>query len=170
MEVLTRLAAQYENHIGALAGPLIMARELALMDEMIASGQTSMAGRGTLSACNGVFNELAVLHDGTIVPCNILSSLYLGKIGIDNLQEIWLNHPILVDMRQRQEIPLSSLETCQDCTYQGFCTGGCPAGALYACGSLNARNPMSCYRVIRDEDPFFKMDDILNISKGEKNG
>jgi len=158
MEVLLHLAKQYNNRIDAQAGPLIMARELASIDEMLANGQISMAGRGTLCGCGGVLNTIAVMHDGTIVPCNILSSLPLGKIGINSILEIWRNHPTLVGMRQRRNTPLSSLETCRGCVYQGFCTGGCPAGALYAYGSLNTRNPATCYRVIKDEDPFFSMD------------
>jgi SynChlorMet cassette radical SAM/SPASM protein ScmE len=154
MQVLTRLSEQYDYHIQAQAGPLVFAKELKTMDEMLANGQTSQPGRGTLSACGGVFSKLGVMHDGTIVPCNILSTLPLGTIGVESLQDVWLNHPTMIAMRQRYEIPLGSLETCRDCAYQGFCTGGCPAGSLYANGDLNTRNPMSCYRVIRGEDPF----------------
>jgi SynChlorMet cassette radical SAM/SPASM protein ScmE len=157
METLTRLSEQYDQRIGAAAGPLILARELKTMDDMLASGQTSRPGCGTLSACGGVFSQLAVLHDGTIVPCHILSTLHLGMIGIDNLQEVWLNHPIMIALRRRREIPLSSLETCRDCTYQGFCTGGCPGGAVYASEDFNIRNPMDCYRVLKGEDPFLTL-------------
>jgi radical SAM protein with 4Fe4S-binding SPASM domain len=57
-------------------------------------------------------------------------------------------------LRQRQGIPLSSLETCRDCAYKDFCTGGCPGGAVYANGDFNTRNPMDCYRIIKGEDPF----------------
>ena len=87
---------------------------------MLAAGQTTRSGRGTLSACGGVFSKLAVLHDGTIVPCHLLSTLHLGTIGVDSLQEIWLNHPTMTALRQRMEIPLSSLETCQDCVIRAF--------------------------------------------------
>jgi SynChlorMet cassette radical SAM/SPASM protein ScmE len=157
MEILTRLADQYNNRISALAGPLILGREMVAITESIAQGQTSWHGRGTLSACGGVFETMAILHDGTIVPCNILSTLSMGNVGVDSLQDIWLHHPTMTALRQRREIPLSSLKTCQGCSYQGFCTGGCPAGALYANGDINTRNPMSCYRVLRVEDPFFSL-------------
>lgn len=170
MKILTRLAEQYDNRISASAGPLILAKELKTMDEMLANGQTSRPGRGTLSACGGVFSQLAVLHDGTVVPCHALSTLKLGTIGIDRLQDLWTNHATMTALRQRREIPLSSLETCQNCIYQGFCTGGCPGGAVYANGDFNSRDPMSCYRVLRDQDPYLKLSsgiDTLNI--GEKN-
>jgi SynChlorMet cassette radical SAM/SPASM protein ScmE len=171
MQVLVRLSEQYDHRIQAQAGPLILARELKTMDEMLANGQTLIPGRGTLSACGGVFSQMGILHDGTIVPCNILSDLPLGSIGDDRLQDIWLNHPIMVSLRERQTIHLSSLETCQNCTYQGFCTGGCPAGALYANGDFNTRNPMSCYRVLRNEDMFVTLSiEEKNMNIGEHNG
>jgi SynChlorMet cassette radical SAM/SPASM protein ScmE len=171
MQVLTRLSEQYNHRIGATAGPLILAQELKTMDEMLANGQTSRPGRGTLSACGGVFSQLGVMHDGTIVPCNILSTLPLGSIRVDNLRDVWLNHPTMISLRQRREIPLNSLETCRDCAYQGFCTGGCPAGALYANGDFNTRSPMECYRVLRDEDPFVTLSvDVNNLNIGEQNG
>lgn len=157
MQVLTRLSEQYDQRIRASAGPLILAQELKTMDDMLAAGQTARSGRSTLSACGGVFSEIAVLHDGMIVPCHIMSSLHLGMAGVESLQEIWLNHPTMVALRQRRQIPISSLETCRDCSYQGFCTGGCPGGALYANGDFNTRNPMSCYRVLKDEDPFITL-------------
>jgi SynChlorMet cassette radical SAM/SPASM protein ScmE len=162
MQVLMRLSEQYDQRIQATAGPLILAQELKTMDEMLASGLTSRPGRGTLSACGGVFSKLAVHHDGTIVPCHVLSTLNLGTIGIDNLQDVWLNHPTMKALRQRRTIPLSSLETCQDCAYQGFCTGGCPGGAVYFNGDFNTRSPMECYRILRGEDPFLNLSENVN--------
>jgi SynChlorMet cassette radical SAM/SPASM protein ScmE len=171
MQVLTRLSDQYDNRIGAQAGPLVLARELKTMDEMLANGQISMPGRGNLSACGGVFSQFSILHDGTIVPCHILSTLRLGTIGVDTLQNVWANHPTMTALRQRQNIPLSSLETCQDCVYQGFCTGGCPGGAVYANGDFNTRNPMNCYRVLKGEDPFMALSaEENNKIIGEHNG
>ncbi len=171
MEVLTRLAEQYNHRISAQAGPLVMAREMKMIDEALAKGETSMPGRGVLSGCNGMFSNLSILHDGTIVPCHMLSDLHLGTIGVDNLQEVWLHHPTMLALRRRHEIPLSSLETCQGCVYQGFCTGGCPGGALYAYDDYNTRNPMNCYRVLRGEDPFFTLsDEVSDLTIGETNG
>jgi radical SAM protein with 4Fe4S-binding SPASM domain len=140
------------------------------MEEMLAKGETSRPGRGNLTSCGGVINKLAVHHDGTIVPCHNLSALWLGKIGVDSLKEVWLHHPTMIALRQRREIPLNSLETCQGCAYQGFCAGGCPAGALYANKDFNTRNPMDCYRVLKGEDPFFILPaEIDNLVTGEQN-
>jgi SynChlorMet cassette radical SAM/SPASM protein ScmE len=157
MDVLSRLADQYDRRIGAQAGPLVLAREIKTMDERLAAGRTSMPGRGTLSSCGGVFSQLGVMHDGTIVPCTILSVYPIGKIGEDRLQDVWLHHPTMVGLRRRRDIPLRSLETCRDCHYQGLCAGGCPAGAVYAYGNFNMRNPMDCFRVLKGTDPYFKL-------------
>lgn len=162
MDTLTRLSEQYSRRIQAQAGPLIMAREIKTMDDMMAAGETSKPGRGNLSSCGGVFSKIAVMHDGTIVPCHILSTLHLGTIGVDSLQDVWLNHPTMIALRERRKIPLSSLETCRDCVYQGFCTGGCPGGAVYANGDFNTRSPMDCYRVLKGEDPFVTLSENAN--------
>ena len=103
---------------------------------------------------------MAVLHDGTIVPCHNLSTLHIGVIGVDDFQQVWLEHPVMQALRQRVSIPLSSLDTCRGCTYIGFCAGGCPAGALFLKGELNARNPMNCFRIIKGEESYHIPDTI----------
>lgn len=158
MKALMRLSEQYDQRISATAGPLIFARELKTVDELIEKGETLLPGRGKLSACSGVFSQLGVMHDGTIVPCGILSTLHLGSIGVDKLHDVWLHHPTMIALRNRREIPLNSLATCRDCSYQGFCTGGCPGGSVYLNGDFNTRSPMECFRVLRGEDPFITLE------------
>lgn len=155
--ILLDLTKRYNGRISANAGPLAFGRELEKIKAAQAKGITNMPGRGKLASCGGAFSQIAILHDGTIVPCHNLSTLRLGTIGEDNLQDIWLRHPTMQALRRRQEIPLSSLETCRDCPYQGFCAGGCPGGAVFHYGELNARNPMDCLRVYLGEDPFFEL-------------
>lgn len=157
METLVRLAELNEGRVTAAAGPLALAREFRRIEEGLAAGRSGIPGRGTLCACNAVFSKLSVHPDGTIVPCQILGTLRLGSIGVDDLERIWLEHPTMKELRLRHNIPLQTLETCRDCAYQGFCTGGCPAGAVSLTGELNARNPMECYRVHKGEDPYFRL-------------
>jgi SynChlorMet cassette radical SAM/SPASM protein ScmE len=159
MQTLTELNNRYTNRISAAAGPLAFARELEKIEDAMNKGQTSFPNRGTLSSCGGVFSQLAVLHDGTFVPCHSLSTLRIGTIGIDKLQDVWLNCSIMTALRQRQEIQLSSLDTCSGCDFRLFCAGGCPGGAVYDCGDFNARNPMNCYRVLLGKDPFIKLEE-----------
>ena len=152
MQTLAMLEQRYPGRISASAGPQVLASEIKRMDELLDGGQTTLPGRGRLTACGGVFNTLGVLHDGTIVPCHNLSTLRLGQIGLDDLEQVWLSHPTMTALRQRREIPLNTLESCQDCPYQGFCTGGCPGGALQANADFNSRDPMSCYRILKGEE------------------
>ncbi len=173
MRTLSELAQKYNGRIDAQAGPLVLERQFRMIDEQLATGTTRLPARGMLVGCGGVFSKMAVLHDGTIVPCNILSTLRLGTIGVDDFQKVWLSSQLMNAVRQRRTIPLESLETCKGCRYQGFCTGGCPGGAIFLTGQLNARNPMDCYRVHKGEDPYYKLDsdgvgtELTHVEEGQ---
>ena len=158
MRTLLGLTRRYNGRIDAQAGPLALARELDRIEAELKAGRTGQPGRGRLCGCGGVFSKIAVLHDGTIVPCHNLSTLRLGMVGVDDLQEIWLNHPLMNALRQRGVIPLQSLATCRDCPYQGFCTGGCPGGAVFLTGEMNARNPADCYRIYKGEELYYPLE------------
>ena len=157
MDTLMALNERYEGRISAQAGPLALAKQFADIEARMARGETEMPGRGTLSACGGVFQKVDIQHDGTIVPCHMLPTLTMGMIGVDDLQEAWLHHPAINAVRQRRSIPTSSLETCRDCPYAGFCTAGCPGMAMNVTGKLNARDPLICYRIHRGEDPYYAL-------------
>lgn len=146
---LTALCSRYENRISASAGPLALANHFADIENRLARGETEMAGRGTLSSCGGVFSKMAVLHDGTLVPCNLLPSMVMGNIGIDPLQKAWLHHSAINAVRNLTRIPLSSLASCGECDYSGFCAGGCPAAVMAKFGKLDAVDPGVCYRLYR---------------------
>jgi SynChlorMet cassette radical SAM/SPASM protein ScmE len=147
MRTLTELNAHYGGRISAAAGPLALARHFGEIAEAVARGETSQPGRGTLCSCGGVFTKMAVLHDGTMVPCTLLPSLTMGTIGVQRLQDVWLHHPSINAVRRRRAIPLADLPECADCVYTGFCAGGCPAGAMARSGRLNTRDELSCYRL-----------------------
>jgi radical SAM protein with 4Fe4S-binding SPASM domain len=152
MSSLTRLNEKYGNRISAQAGPLAMARHFAGIDERRARGETGQPGRGTLGSCGGVFQKMAILHDGTIVPCNMLPKLAMGVFGYQSLTEVWQCSPAINVVRYRRQIPLTALPSCKDCNYAGFCTGGCPATVMAKFGTLNARDPLVCYRIFKGEE------------------
>jgi len=154
METLVTLNDTYDGRIGAQAGPLSRARMFAEIDKRLERGQTGMAGRGTLCSCGGVFSKMAILHDGTMVPCNMLPALSMGVIGMNGLRDAWQRHPSINVVRQRRQISVSDLDTCRNCSYSGFCTGGCPATVMSKTGRLNARDPLTCYRIYKKEDPY----------------
>ncbi len=166
MEVLTRLSEQYPGRISAQAGPLAYANDLRRIKQLQEQGENGIPGRGYLTGCGGVFNKLAILHDGTIVPCHVLSDLHMGRINHDSLEDIWRNHPIMKRLRDRRQIPLSSIAHCKGCELINFCTGGCPGGALFALGDDNTYNPESCYHNLFGEDPFTSVAAVLERKEG----
>jgi SynChlorMet cassette radical SAM/SPASM protein ScmE len=153
MDTLAVLSERYDGRISASAGPLALAREFAEIEARLARGETSMPGRGTLASCGGAFEKLDVQHDGTIVPCHLLPAMAMGTIGEASLQHAWLHHPAINAVRQRRSIPTRSPSSCADCPYADFCNGGCPGTVMMQTGELNARDPMSCYRIHLGEDP-----------------
>jgi len=154
INILTALNKHYDGRISADAGPLAMARDLADIQARMTCGETGKPGRGTLSACGGVFSKMSINHEGILLPCTMLTSMPMGKIGTDDLKDIWQNHPSINAVRERRTIPTETLDTCRDCDYAGFCTAGCPAMVINEAGKLNARDSMSCYRIHLEEDPY----------------
>jgi radical SAM protein with 4Fe4S-binding SPASM domain len=152
MDNLLALNQKYAGRINAQAGPLSRAQFFAEIKDALARGETGKPGRGTLCSCGGVFQKMAVLHDGTMVPCNLLPTLTMGVIGINPLRDAWQKHPSINAVRQRRQIPLRDLPTCHDCSYSGFCAGGCPASVMSKYGCLNVRDPLFCYRVYCGEE------------------
>jgi SynChlorMet cassette radical SAM/SPASM protein ScmE len=151
MDALMALNERYGGRIGAQAGPLSRAQFFEEIEAGLARGETGTPGRGTLCSCGGVFSKMAVLHDGTMVPCNMLPTLTMGVIGRQSLRDAWQRHPAINVVRQRRQIPLGSLPECRDCRYTGFCAGGCPASAMTRFGRLNTRDPDICYRIYQGE-------------------
>jgi len=153
MTTLADLNKKYDGRINANAGPLALAKHFAEIEESLARGETSRPGRGKLCACGGVFGKMAILHDGTIVPCDMLPTLTMGVFGLHSLADAWRSSPAINAVRYRHDIPLESLPSCRGCAYLGFCTGGCPASVMARLGKLNARDPLVCYRIFKGEEP-----------------
>ena len=152
METLRALRERYGGRISATAGPLSLLDALADLQARLARGETGRPDRGTLASCGGVFAKLDMQHDGTIVPCHLLPTLTMGRIGEVGLQDVWLHHPAINALRQRRHLPTRSLTTCADCRYAGFCNGGCPGTVMVQTGELNARDPMGCFRLLLGEE------------------
>ena len=146
MNSLVAINKKYGRRIESQAGPLTRFKMMTDINERIARGEKNMIGRGTLCSCGGVFNKMAVLHDGTFVPCNMLPDLVMGRIGETSLEEAWQTNSNINLVRERRKIPLSELEECRDCIYSGFCTGGCPGTVMAKTGKLNSTDPVYCYR------------------------
>lgn len=152
LRTMAKLSRSYPGRISATAGPLAFAEDAARIKSVLASGGTGLPGRGTLSACGGVFSKMAVLHNGAIVPCNMLPTMIMGKIGFTPLDDVWLHGREINVLRRRYETPITSIAGCTDCRYASFCTGGCPAVVYARYGRLDAVDPGSCYKKYRAEN------------------
>jgi radical SAM protein with 4Fe4S-binding SPASM domain len=82
----------------------------------------------------------------------MLPTLVMGVIGMHSLKDAWLKSPAINAVRQRREVPITALSTCKDCSYAGFCAGGCPASVMAETGQLLGRDVRSCYRIHKGEE------------------
>jgi SynChlorMet cassette radical SAM/SPASM protein ScmE len=147
MRDLEALAVKYGGRITAMAGPLANRRMYRDMAHARATGEKPAGWEmGRLTACGCVFSSLAVRHDGTIVPCSMLSGMELGSINTDALEKIWKSHPALAALRERRTIPMNQVPGCENCPWAPYCSGGCPGLAFEMTGDVNRANPQDCYQ------------------------
>jgi len=147
IEIISRLLKRYPGRLNAQAGPQAKLKMFAEMEHARRTGEkTTRWKMGYLSSCGSVFLKIDVLHDGTIVPCCMLPGLKLGNVTADSLEEIWLSHPIMTDLRQRRKIPMEQVPGCEGCEWAPFCNGGCPGLAHQLTGDFNRANPQDCYK------------------------
>ena len=149
METLNYLAKEkYPGRIIANAGPLY---EYDLFQSMEKGKAFTHNHNGKLTACGCIFNKLAIHHDGTIVPCNMLGSQELGKINQDSISKIWKESEIIKKLQERRKILLKNLEFCKDCEYNTVCNGGCPGSEIERTANFFAPNPEHCYKLFKKE-------------------
>jgi SynChlorMet cassette radical SAM/SPASM protein ScmE len=144
IETLLELTEIYPGRINATAGPLADLYAWRLMEQARLGLHPPPQGGGFLTGCNGPFQAIAVRADGVFTPCQQLGHLALGRINRDPLISIWQDHPILQELRERSQIPLTSFPMCRDCPYVFFCTGNCPATAYTQSGQVNTPSPEGC--------------------------
>ncbi|HIH04296.1 MAG TPA: SynChlorMet cassette radical SAM/SPASM protein ScmE [Methanoregulaceae archaeon] len=147
MTTLESLNERYGGRIQAAAGPLAEVRMWREMVRKTAEGSAmgDCAG-GCLSSCGGVFSKLAVRADGVYIPCTLLPGTVLGRITVDDLADLWSNHPELERLRTRQTLPLAGFEECGGCDYIPYCRGGCPGLSYTLTGSPYRPSPDACLR------------------------
>jgi len=151
MKILANIEKLYDGRVQASAGPLARWHCFQEMEKARAQGKPK-SGMGFLSSCGCAFIKLAVHHDGTIAPCNMLTGLTLGKINKDSFSEVWKNHPILKDLRDRRKIPLAKTPGCKECEWSDFCKGGCPVTVFHETRDFNRANSGDCYKMFLKEN------------------
>jgi SynChlorMet cassette radical SAM/SPASM protein ScmE len=161
MEALLKLVKKYNGRIGAQAGPLAEAKHWLEIIRSKREGKPSPSGGGLLTSCGGPMSKIAIIADGTIVPCLQLPSIKLGKINKDDLGEIWKNHPELNRFRKRREIQITSCEYCKGCEYIPYCRGGCPALSYTTLGDVYGPSTDSCLRRFLSEGGKLPPEELL---------
>ncbi len=151
MTTLLRLAKKYPNRISASAGPLEEGLAWRRMEDARAQGKPAFPNRGRLTACGCPRSKISVRADGTVVPCNMLNHIRLGRINHDSLAEVWQNSPALNQLRNRHTIPLTQFEFCAGCPYIPYCTGNCPGLAYTTTGQVDHPSPNACLRLFLKE-------------------
>jgi SynChlorMet cassette radical SAM/SPASM protein ScmE len=146
MEELLRLNLKYNGRISATAGPLANGRKWARMEKARREGAPPFPGHGYLTGCGCPSNKIAVRADGTVVPCNMLTHMELGRINRDALIDLWQKNQELNTLRERRLIPLSDFEFCSGCPYINYCTGNCPALSYTLTGEVDHPSPDACLR------------------------
>ncbi|MFO8182579.1 MAG: radical SAM protein [Candidatus Aegiribacteria sp.] len=144
---MEELLERYPGRITASAGPLARLRAYRAMETARRTGKLADGWRmGCFSACGGVFENAAVLHDGSVVPCSMLHDLRMGSILTDDLLDLWRNSPVMNALRRRYRLPLSTVPECSDCPWVEYCNGSCPGIVQQMQGTFLRPDWRACYR------------------------
>jgi len=120
----------YPIHLGAMVPPA-----MSTVKELLRYG-----GEG--AGCH-VRHILGILGTGEMALCGIgrsVTELCFGRLGRDSLHEVWLTHPVLVQMRKDLRGPFPGV--CGDCLHAGRCMTHCLAQNFEASGKLVSPSPL----------------------------
>jgi len=97
-------------------------------------GLGKMFGAATRDGCHccGILRILGVLADGSYALCGIgvtVPEMIFGHASRDSLKEVWLNSPILNQIRTGLPAQLQGI--CADCVMKHVCMGSCVAQNYY---------------------------------------
>jgi len=103
-----------------------------------------LKSRSTCSLRSPCAAASMLLHfeaNGDIYPCDQFGGnpeFRLGNIWSDDLDEIWVDHPVVNLLRSRT---LYNIPECSACPWRLVCCGGCTAAAFLATGKVLAPAP-----------------------------
>ena len=93
MATLVRLQERYPGRLKPRLGPRHATRCMARWSSPADGSEDHAVEDGLPLGLWMHLSSLDVLHDGSIVPCNMLPELVLGHIARDRFQEIWRRIP-----------------------------------------------------------------------------
>lgn len=130
------LRERYPIHLNAMVPPA-----MSTVKELLRYG-----GEG--AGCH-VRHILGILGTGEMALCGIgrnVPELCFGQLGKDRVREVWMNHPVLVQMRKDLAGPFPGV--CGDCLHAGRCMTHCLAQNYEANGRLVSPSPL-CAEAVR---------------------
>lgn len=111
LDSISKLREEYQSKLKISTGdPLYI-----LVDER----RDEYIKKPLLGGCTAGITSLAIDATGNIKPCT-RSNEIIGNVKFDNLSEIWEKHPLLMQLRHRNELN----GKCAVCKYKMLC-GGC---------------------------------------------
>lgn len=141
METVFDLRVKYPDfHFGGT-----LAQKMDMLEDFYTKGPGN-GDRGNFSTCPAAQNTLSIRSDGKVVPCSVLWTLICGDIRENSLREIWDNSPVLRQIREIADEPLTDHgKECERCDYLSYCNGGCRAAAFYTNnGDLRSIDKSTC--------------------------
>lgn len=87
--------------------------------------------------CEAGYLRLWIDSNGDIFPCAFLSDSTIGNVYHDSISDVWLNSPILRQLRD----PTLLNGTCSSCSYRDDCRGGCRGLAQFLGGNFLCSDP-----------------------------
>jgi len=130
METIFGLKSKYPCFsIGGTLG-----QKISMLTDFYEKGPGN-GSRGRFSTCPAGQDTVSIRSDGKVVPCSAFWTLVCGDIKESSLRDIWNNSPVLNEIRDLANKPLTECrEECSSCDYLSYCNGGCRAAAYYTSG------------------------------------
>jgi radical SAM protein with 4Fe4S-binding SPASM domain len=113
-QVMQRLQAMARE-----AGPEVALRDPCFRSLLAAPWHAARAP--VAAGCAAGWQCLTVESDGTLMPCRRMG-VSLGRLGEQPLDQVWREHPLLLRLRDRDQLE----GACGRCAYRWVC-GGCRA-------------------------------------------
>ena len=98
---------------------------------------------GRLCGTCSVLNVVGIVGSGEMALCGIgrtVPELCFGRLGEDDIKAVWINHPLLNDLRKGLSGEFPGI--CGDCIHSSRCLMHCVARNYVENGELISPDPM----------------------------
>ena len=101
--------------------------------------------------CGAMRGRANIWADGRMTPCDRIPHYTIGNVLDSSLDELWRS-AAAQSFRDMLAVPITDLDTCADCAYAPYCTGGCPVLPMRDLQGPLGRDPKSCARLYLGEE------------------